>query len=152
MQSSPNRRSDYSRRHRQAVEASDQWIPGATDLPLVASWLTRPHLAEWWSGPIDLEPGLDQFLVMQADSTIATSAARHSYRRRLYRYVEGTRAQLALERRSCDWARARRALMLSSAASATRWSSACSITAMTGDADQFISWVHRRDRVLANDR
>lgn len=34
----------------------------AADLPLVATWLARPHVAEWWDGPIALEPGLGQFL------------------------------------------------------------------------------------------
>jgi RimJ/RimL family protein N-acetyltransferase len=36
----------------------------AADLPLVAQWLTRPHVAEWWVGPIGLEPGLRQVLVV----------------------------------------------------------------------------------------
>jgi hypothetical protein len=36
----------------------------AADLPLVASWLTRPHVAEWWDGPIALEPGLRQVLAL----------------------------------------------------------------------------------------
>ena len=36
----------------------------AADLPLVATWLARPHVAEWWDGPIVLEPGLRQFLAV----------------------------------------------------------------------------------------
>jgi RimJ/RimL family protein N-acetyltransferase len=31
---------------------------------MVATWLTRPHVAEWWNGPIALEPGLRQFLAL----------------------------------------------------------------------------------------
>jgi aminoglycoside 6'-N-acetyltransferase Ib len=34
------------------------------DLPLIATWLARPHVAEWWDGPIALEPGLRQFLAV----------------------------------------------------------------------------------------
>jgi ribosomal protein S18 acetylase RimI-like enzyme len=36
----------------------------AADLPLTATWLARPHVAEWWDGPIVLEPGLRQFLAV----------------------------------------------------------------------------------------
>ena len=36
----------------------------AADLPLVATWLARPHVAEWWDGPIALEPGLRQRLAV----------------------------------------------------------------------------------------
>jgi RimJ/RimL family protein N-acetyltransferase len=36
----------------------------AADLPLVASWLTRPHVAEWWDGPIALEVDLRQALAV----------------------------------------------------------------------------------------
>jgi RimJ/RimL family protein N-acetyltransferase len=36
----------------------------AADLPLIATWLRRPHVAEWWDGPIALEPGLRQFLAV----------------------------------------------------------------------------------------
>jgi RimJ/RimL family protein N-acetyltransferase len=36
----------------------------AADLPLVASWLARAHVREWWNGPIELEPGLGQFLAL----------------------------------------------------------------------------------------
>jgi len=36
----------------------------AADLPLIATWLARPHVAEWWDGPIGLEPGLRQFLAV----------------------------------------------------------------------------------------
>jgi len=32
------------------------------DLPLTRTWLARPHVAEWWDGPIALEPGLRQVL------------------------------------------------------------------------------------------
>jgi len=34
------------------------------DLPLVATWLARPHVAQWWRGPVELEPGLRQFLAV----------------------------------------------------------------------------------------
>jgi aminoglycoside 6'-N-acetyltransferase-1b len=34
------------------------------DLPLVASWLTRPHVAEWWGEPIALEADLRQALAV----------------------------------------------------------------------------------------
>lgn len=34
----------------------------AADLPLVATWLARPHVAEWWGGPLELDPGVRQFL------------------------------------------------------------------------------------------
>jgi len=34
------------------------------DLPLTATWLARPHVAEWWDGPLALEPGLRQFLAV----------------------------------------------------------------------------------------
>jgi RimJ/RimL family protein N-acetyltransferase len=36
----------------------------AADLPLVASWLTRPHVAEWWDGPIALEVDLRQAIAV----------------------------------------------------------------------------------------
>ena len=36
----------------------------AAGLPLVASWLTRPHVAEWWDGPIALEVDLRQALAV----------------------------------------------------------------------------------------
>ena len=36
----------------------------AADLPVVATWLARPHLAEWWDGPIALESGLRQRLAV----------------------------------------------------------------------------------------
>jgi len=36
----------------------------AADLPLIASWLLRPHVAQWWKGPLDLEPELQQFVAM----------------------------------------------------------------------------------------
>jgi ribosomal protein S18 acetylase RimI-like enzyme len=36
----------------------------AADLPLTATWLARPHVAEWWDGPIALERGLRQFLAV----------------------------------------------------------------------------------------
>jgi len=36
----------------------------AADLPLVTAWLTRPHVAEWWEGPLALEPGLRQFVAL----------------------------------------------------------------------------------------
>src|SRR5882762_10424540 len=36
----------------------------AADLPLIASWLTRPHVAEWWDGSIALEVDLRQFLAV----------------------------------------------------------------------------------------
>jgi len=32
----------------------------AADLPVIATWLARPHVAEWWDGPIALEAGLRQ--------------------------------------------------------------------------------------------
>ena len=34
----------------------------AADLPLVATWLARPHVAQWWDGPIALEPEVRQFI------------------------------------------------------------------------------------------
>jgi len=40
------------------------------DLPLVASWLARPHVAEWWDGPIPLEAGLRQFLALLGDEPV----------------------------------------------------------------------------------
>jgi aminoglycoside 6'-N-acetyltransferase Ib len=41
----------------------------AADLPLTAIWLARPHVAEWWDGPIALEPGVRQFLaVLQGEA------------------------------------------------------------------------------------
>src|SRR5258708_33694707 len=86
-----------------------------------------------------------------ADSPIATSAARHSHRRRLYRYVEGSERNWRSGNALATGRRSRRALMLCYAASVTRWSSACSITAMIGDADQAFRGFNRRDRVLAND-
>ncbi|SRR5216683_8416145 len=45
----------------------------AADLPLVAQWLTRPHVAEWWDGPIGLEPGLRQVQVLPPSSENACS-------------------------------------------------------------------------------
>jgi GNAT superfamily N-acetyltransferase len=36
----------------------------AADLPLVVTWLARPHVPECWDGPIVLEPGLRQFLAV----------------------------------------------------------------------------------------
>jgi RimJ/RimL family protein N-acetyltransferase len=36
----------------------------SADLPLTAIWLARPHVAQWWAGPIALEPGLRQFLAV----------------------------------------------------------------------------------------
>jgi RimJ/RimL family protein N-acetyltransferase len=36
----------------------------AADLALVASWLRQPHVAEWWDGPIVLDPGVRQFLAV----------------------------------------------------------------------------------------
>ena len=34
------------------------------DLPLTARWVARPHVAQWWEGPITLEPGLRQVLAL----------------------------------------------------------------------------------------
>ena len=34
------------------------------DLPLTATWLTLPHVAEWWEGPITLDPRLRQTLAV----------------------------------------------------------------------------------------
>jgi RimJ/RimL family protein N-acetyltransferase len=34
------------------------------DLPLVATWLARPHVAEWWKDPIAVEPDLRQYLAV----------------------------------------------------------------------------------------
>ena len=36
----------------------------AADLPLIAAWLAWPHVAEWWDGPIALEPILRQYLAL----------------------------------------------------------------------------------------
>ncbi len=36
----------------------------AADLPLIATWLARPHVVEWWDGPIVLEPGLRQCIAV----------------------------------------------------------------------------------------
>ena len=36
----------------------------AADLPLIATWLARPHVAEWWDGPLELDPGVRQFLAL----------------------------------------------------------------------------------------
>jgi RimJ/RimL family protein N-acetyltransferase len=35
-----------------------------SDLPLIATWLLRPHVAQWWDGAIALEPGLRQFVAI----------------------------------------------------------------------------------------
>jgi aminoglycoside 6'-N-acetyltransferase len=52
----------------------------ADDLPLMARWLQRPHMAEWWGDPdqqlaivradID-DPAMDQYLVLFADTPFA---------------------------------------------------------------------------------
>jgi len=34
------------------------------DLPMIATWLARPHVAEWWNGPLDVDPGLRQFIAV----------------------------------------------------------------------------------------
>ncbi|MFL9828457.1 GNAT family N-acetyltransferase [Rhodoplanes sp. SY1] len=52
----------------------------ADDLPLMAAWLARPHMAEWWGDPDeqlalvadDLDhPDMDQFLVLTDDVPFA---------------------------------------------------------------------------------
>src|SRR3954467_11273289 len=40
------------------------------DLPLVATWLARAHVGEWWKGPIALEDGLAQFIAVLAGEPI----------------------------------------------------------------------------------
>ena len=42
----------------------------AADLPLVASWLTRPQVAQWWDGSIALEVELRQALAVLDDEAI----------------------------------------------------------------------------------
>lgn len=34
----------------------------AEDLPLLHEWLNRPHVAEWWDGPVSLEQVLADFM------------------------------------------------------------------------------------------
>ena len=36
----------------------------ADDQPMIATWLGRPHVAEWWHGPLDLDPALRQFIAV----------------------------------------------------------------------------------------
>ena len=36
----------------------------AADLPLIATWVARPHVAEWWDGPIALDHGLRHFIAV----------------------------------------------------------------------------------------
>src|SRR4051812_23165019 len=36
----------------------------AADLPLTASWIARPHVAEWWDGPLELDPILQQYVAV----------------------------------------------------------------------------------------
>lgn len=52
----------------------------ADDLPLMASWLRRPHLAEWWGDPEEqlaglredlTDPAMDQYLVLFGDRPLA---------------------------------------------------------------------------------
>jgi ribosomal protein S18 acetylase RimI-like enzyme len=35
-----------------------------SDLPLLETWVVRPHVAEWWDGAIELEQGLAQYLAI----------------------------------------------------------------------------------------
>jgi aminoglycoside 6'-N-acetyltransferase len=58
----------------------------ADDLPLMASWLRRPHLTEWWGDPDeqlavlrdDLDhPAMDQYLVWLDDRPIAYLQCYH---------------------------------------------------------------------------
>lgn len=52
----------------------------AQDLPLMADWLTRPHMLQWWGNPDeelallreDLDhPAMDQYMVLAEDAPIA---------------------------------------------------------------------------------
>jgi hypothetical protein len=36
----------------------------AADVPLLKAWIGRPHVAAWWDGPIELDPGIEQYLAM----------------------------------------------------------------------------------------
>lgn len=36
----------------------------AADLPLTTEWIRRPHVAEWWDGPLELDPSLRQYLAV----------------------------------------------------------------------------------------
>jgi RimJ/RimL family protein N-acetyltransferase len=43
----------------------------AGDLPMIATWLARPHVAQWWQGPIAVDPGLRQFVAVLEGEPIA---------------------------------------------------------------------------------
>jgi RimJ/RimL family protein N-acetyltransferase len=50
----------------------------SADLPMVAAWLIRPHVAGWWNGPIALEPGLRQFLALLEGEAIGYVQSYHA--------------------------------------------------------------------------
>jgi hypothetical protein len=46
-----------------------------TDLPLLFDWLNRPHITEWWDGPVSFSQVLEKYLPRLGGGTISSYLA-----------------------------------------------------------------------------